>query len=129
MKDKKQVIEITDHRLNLLQQMSSNFHGVYAETMHGYGEKEVKLIENTLGFGYKIIQVVGLVAGFGFTALGSVRTVNLFILGEFFFDEFNYLRCIPNKKNLHYKSRGYSKLKEPNKRHFRREEPTFSRYN
>jgi hypothetical protein len=83
--NKQQVVEVTDERLGLLQQMSSDFHRVYAETMHEYGEKELKLIDDTLGFGYKMIQVIGIVAGFGFTALGAVKTANLFILGELLF--------------------------------------------
>ena len=85
MHNKQRVVEVTDERLGLLQQMSSDFHRVYAEAMHEYGEKELKLIDDTLGFGYKMIQVIGIVAGFGFTALGSVKTVNLFILGELLF--------------------------------------------
>lgn len=82
---RQQVIKMTDERLGLLQQMSSDFHRVYAEAMHKYGEKEIKLIDDTLGFGYKIIQVIGIVAGFGFTALNSVKAPNFFILGEFLF--------------------------------------------
>lgn len=85
MDSRQQVIKMTDERLGLLQQMSSDFHRVYAEAMHEYGEKEIKLIDDTLGFGYKIIQVIGIVAGFGFTALNSVKAPNLFILGEFLF--------------------------------------------
>jgi len=85
MHNKQRVVEVTDERLGLLQQMSSDFHRVYAEAIHEYGEKELKLIDDTLGFGYKMIQVIGIVAGFGFTALGSVKTVNLFILGELLF--------------------------------------------
>ncbi len=84
-KNKQQIVEVTNERLDLLQQMSSDFHRVYAEAMHEYGEKELKLIDDTLGFGYKMIQVIGIVAGFGFTALGAVKTVNLFILGELLF--------------------------------------------
>jgi len=84
-KNKQQIVEATDERLSVLQQMSSDFHRVYAEAMHEYGEKELKLIDDTLGFGYKMIQVIGIVAGFGFTALGSVKTINLFVLGELLF--------------------------------------------
>lgn len=84
-KNKQQIVGVTDERLGLLQQMSSDFHRVYAEAMHEYGEKELKLIDDTLGFGYKMIQVIGIVAGFGFTALGSVKIANFFILGELLF--------------------------------------------
>ncbi|MCL5798247.1 MAG: hypothetical protein M1366_05585 [Patescibacteria group bacterium] len=84
-KNKQQIVEVTDERLNVLQQMSSDFHRIYGEAMREYGEKELKLIDDTLGFGYKLIQVIGVVAGFGFTALGSVKTVIFFIFGELLF--------------------------------------------
>lgn len=84
-KVKHKVIEITDEKLGFLQQMSNDFHRVYAEAMGEYGEKELKLIDDTLSFGYKIIQTIGIVAGFGFTALGSVKTTGFFVLGEALF--------------------------------------------
>lgn len=78
----KNVIKATDERLALLQQMSHEFHMVYAEAMKEYGEKELKLIDDVLNFGYKIIQTIGIVAGFGFTAIGYVKNIYLFVSGE-----------------------------------------------
>lgn len=62
--------------------MSHEFHVVYSESMKEYGEKELKLIDDTLNFGYKIIQTIGIIAGFGFTAIGYVKNIYLFVLGE-----------------------------------------------
>ena len=78
----KNVIEATDERIALLQQMSHEFHMLYGEAMKEYGDKELKLIDDVLNFGYKIIQTVGIVAGFGFTALGYVKNIYLFVSGE-----------------------------------------------
>ena len=69
-------IQMTDENIEILQKMSSDFHRLYAEAMKEYGEKELKLIDDTLNFAYRMIQVIGLVAGFGFTALGLVKQIN-----------------------------------------------------
>jgi len=76
------VIEATDERIALLQQMSHEFHMLYGEAMKEYGDKELKLIDDVLNFGYKIIQTVGIVAGFGFTAISYVKNIYLFVSGE-----------------------------------------------
>lgn len=76
------VIEATDERIALLQQMSHEFHMLYGEAMKEYGDKELKLIDDVLNFGYKIIQTIGIVAGFGFTAIGFVKNIYLFVSGE-----------------------------------------------
>lgn len=80
--DSENLIEATNERIVLLQQMSHEFHMLYAEVMKEYGEKELKLIDDVLNFGYKIIQTVGIVAGFGFTAIGYVKNIYLFVSGE-----------------------------------------------
>lgn len=82
MKTNKNLIKTTDEVIVLLQKMSHEFHVLYANTMKEYGKKEMKLIDNILNFGYKIIQTVGIVAGFGFTAIGDVKNIYLFVLGE-----------------------------------------------
>lgn len=84
MKNENTYIQMTDENIEIIQKMSSDFHRLYAEAMKEYGEKELKLIDDTLNFAYRMIQVIGIVAGFGFTALGLVKQINLFILGEFF---------------------------------------------
>lgn len=76
------VIETTDERIALLQQMSHEFHMLYAEAMKEYADKELKLIDDVLNFGYRIIQTVGIVAGFGFTAIGFVKNIYFFVSGE-----------------------------------------------
>lgn len=76
------ILEMTDERIAILQQMSHEFHMLYAETMKEYGDKELKLIDDVLNFGYKIIQTVGVIAGFGFTAIGYVKNIYLFLSGE-----------------------------------------------
>jgi len=81
-KNKTNLIEATDERVALLQQMSHEFHMLYGEAMKEYADKELKLIDDVLNFGYKIIQTVGIVAGFGFTAIGYVKNIYLFVSGE-----------------------------------------------
>ena len=82
MKSTNNTVETTDERIILLQQMSHEFHMVYADAMKEYADKELKLIDDVLNFGYKIIQTVGIVAGFGFTAIGYVKNIFLFVSGE-----------------------------------------------
>lgn len=84
MKNENAYIQTTDENIEILQKMSSDFHRLYAEAMKEYGEKELKLMDDTLNFVYKMLQVIGIVAGFGFTGLGFVKQINFFILGEFF---------------------------------------------
>jgi len=81
-KNKNNMLEATDERITILQQMSHEFHMLYEETMKEYADKELKLIDDVLNFGYKIIQTIGIVAGFGFTAIGFVKNIYLFISGE-----------------------------------------------
>ena len=78
----KNLIKTTDEVIALLQKMSHEFHLLYSTVMTEYGKKEIKLVDNILNFGYKIIQTVGIVAGFGFTAIGNVKNIYLFVLGE-----------------------------------------------
>lgn len=84
MRDTNPYIPMTNENVDILQRMSSEFHSLYAKAMEEYGEKELKLIDDVLNFVYKMIQVIGIVAGFGFTALGFVKQLHLFILGEAF---------------------------------------------
>lgn len=82
MEEPLKIIKANQTTIDLLGQMSSNFHKVYAHAMKEYASVEFRLTEKFLESGYRILQAVGLIAGFGFTAIGKVSNLSFFILGE-----------------------------------------------
>lgn len=54
------------------------------ETLKAHGEDQKKLLYELFGSSKTLVQTIGVVAGFGFTGLGYVKSLPLFIGGEFF---------------------------------------------
>lgn len=52
------------------------------EVMSEYSDREQGLLYKFIEFTYQILAVIGIFAGFGFTALGQVKSLWLFFLGE-----------------------------------------------
>ncbi len=63
----------------------SQFLQLESKALEAHGDNQKKLIYELFGSVKTLVQTIGVVAGFGFTGLGLVKSVPLFVGGEFFF--------------------------------------------
>lgn len=86
-------IEITLHIMDEIKLTEKEYRELYegwiskalkteSEIMGEYSDRERELLYKYIDFTYQILATLGIFAGFGFTAISSVQTLSLFILGE-----------------------------------------------
>jgi hypothetical protein len=62
----------------------SGYFRLESEILRAHGDDQKKLLYELFGSTKTLVQTIGVVAGFGFTGLGYVKSLPLFIGGEFF---------------------------------------------
>lgn len=76
-------IELTEHDYkDLYEGWMSKALKTESEVMGEFSDRERELLYKYIDFTYQILTALGIFAGFGFTAINSVQTLWLFILGE-----------------------------------------------
>lgn len=75
-------IKVDQEQTELLSQLVKQDNELLKELVDTYSKQEEKYLDGYRAFAYGLLQPLGIIAGFGFTAIGSVKTLPLFILGE-----------------------------------------------
>lgn len=66
------------------EQFGSSRFRLQSEMAQERGRRLLELYYRSIDFIYKTITTIGIIAGFGFTALGYVKNITLFVVGELF---------------------------------------------
>ena len=66
------------------EQFGSSRFRLQSEMAQERGRRLLELYYRSIDFIYKTITTIGIIAGFGFTALGHVKNITLFVVGELF---------------------------------------------
>lgn len=76
-------INLNQERLEMFyEQFGSKSFQLQSEMGEDFGKRSLTLFYKSVDFVYNIVTTVGIVAGFGFTALGFVKNIFLFAIGE-----------------------------------------------
>lgn len=76
-------VNLNQERLEMFyEQFGSKSFQLQSEMGEDFGKRSLTLFYKSVDFVYNIVTTVGIVAGFGFTALGFVKNIFLFAIGE-----------------------------------------------
>lgn len=74
--------DFTEEEFKSIRVESHQFHKTYMEVMETYENKKDRLEEQSIELFNILLTSVGVIAGFGFTALGNVKNLPAFFIGE-----------------------------------------------